>query len=129
MIDHRIFTTMDNLFSAIGFSAKDVFICVLCISMSIFGSLIDYVLRRDDWDNYPQAEPIPLSVGRNVALFFGRVLVLGSAAGLATWLMLYGSMNETASSYCKLMLLSGFAGFSAPDIAKRLRNKKFPIHF
>ncbi len=112
-------------FSMLGFTCIDSFVCLLCITASVFGSGVDYLLRRDDWEKYPSAEPTSLPIGRNIALFGGRVLTLGMASGLATWLMFYGSMSNSPSSYCKLLLLAGWAGFSAPDIAIRLRKRKF----
>jgi hypothetical protein len=116
---------MDKLLE-LGFTSRDVVVCSLCVTASVFGSAIDYMLRRDDFENYPQHEPVSLDWKRITALIFGRVFYLGVVAGVATFLMFYGSMSPTPMSYCRWFLLAGWAGFTAPDLAIRLRKKPFP---
>ncbi len=106
----------------LGFTGKDLFISVTCMTIGAFGALADYVLKRDDLVNLPKEELNPMKWSRWLPLLLGRTFI-GILAGFTIWIIMIGSMVDGKEAIAKLWLLSGLAGFIAPSIAVKYNKK------
>jgi len=111
-----------NKFEQLGFTEMDAFLIVTCIGAACIGSMIDYIIKREDFTQLEKKEQTELPFSRYMPLILGRV-VLGASGGITVYLLLSGSLTLDKSGFTRLIILSAMAGFAAPVIAKKYENK------
>ena len=111
-----------NELKLLGFTGTDGFLAYSCVAAAIIGSLIDYLIKREDFSSLGPESKVTLKFSRYMPLMLGRTF-LGAAGGIAVYLLLLGSITLDKSGFAKLMILSAIAGFSAPAIAEKYKNK------
>lgn len=109
-------------FMGLGFTPMDGFILISCIGAAIFGSMVDYTVKRESYLVIKAKAEVELDFSRYAPLILGRAFV-GGAAGLLVYLLLLGSITIDKSGYARLLILSGIAGFSAPALVKKYENR------
>jgi hypothetical protein len=111
-----------NTLELLGFTEMDLFIMNCCVAAAGAGSIIDYLIKRENFEILTATPETQLTFNRYFPLLLARV-TLGFAAGFVVYLLLTGTITVDKAGFSRLILLSALAGFSAPAVANKYKNK------